>query len=217
MDSSSLLDPSKSSFDSAQTIVKVVDAPDGWQPGSTFDLELGLGNYTVPGIVPLSKQAMENLGLMRAPLKMKALPPGVDYLHMVFGVLVVVAASLQQILEIPDRVKSGQRDDIKVILRQGYEDDNREENIIELIDALHTRMQQDLDKVSSHLKDGPEDASLRNLLESKLSLANELNPKSQGELDDIIAISNDILDNLRFKDGRSLKERAEEFKEQKNL
>ena len=55
------------------------------------------------------------------------------------------------------------------------------------------------------------------MLESKLNVVNELKDTSKDDLESIIELTNYMLENLRFADGRALKECLEELRLKRRL
>ena len=85
------------------------------------------------------------------------------------------------------------------------------------IDDLHILVKQNLDEVKSKLRQGGDTAKLRELIDAKLSVANELKTSSKDDLAGIVDLTNYMLENLRFADGRALKECLEELRLKRRL
>jgi hypothetical protein len=78
-------------------------------------------------------------------------------------------------------------------------------------------VRQNLDEVKAKIAQGGDRKQLHQLIESKLSIVNELKDTSKDDLASIIELTNYLLENLRFADGRALKECLEELRLKRRL
>jgi 3-phosphoglycerate kinase len=67
------------------------------------------------------------------------------------------------------------------------------------------------------MREGGDTAKLRELIDAKLSVVNELKTSSKDDLASIVDLTNFMLENLRFEDGRALKECLEELRLKRKL
>jgi len=78
-------------------------------------------------------------------------------------------------------------------------------------------VRQNLDEVKAKIAQGGDRKQLHQLIESKLSIVNELKDTSKDDFASIIDLTNYLLENLRFADGRALKECLEELRLKRRL
>ena len=105
-----------------------------------------------------------------------------------------------------------------VTVRRDYDLLSKKESVLAYIDDLHVLVRQNLDEVRARLQEGGgEIPKLRELIDSKLSVVNELKDSSKEDLQSILDLTGYMLENLRFADGRSLKECLEEVRLKRKL
>lgn len=102
-------------------------------------------------------------------------------------------------------------------VRKDYDLLNKKESILAYIDDLHNLIKQNLDEVKTKVAQGGERTKLRSLIEDKLNVMNELKGSSKDDLQSIIELTNYLLENLRFADGRSLKDSLAERRLKRGL
>ena len=138
---------------------------------------------------------------------------------MPFGLAVIgplfIAASLaglllQNILELRIQRREVKRARRAVSLGKDGDLLNKKESILAYIDDLHSLIRQNLDEMKEKIAQGEDRKKLRELIEDKLNVMNELKGNSKDDLHGIIELTTYMLENLRFADGRSLKDCLEE-------
>jgi hypothetical protein len=94
---------------------------------------------------------------------------------------------------------------------------NKKESILTYIDDLQGLIRQNLEEVREKIAEGEDRKKLRDLMDEKLNVMNELKGNSKDDLQGILDLSQFMLDNLRFADGRCLKDCLEELKVKRRL
>ena len=104
-----------------------------------------------------------------------------------------------------------------VTRRKDYDMLNKKESILTYIDDLQGLIRQNLEEVREKIAEGEDRKKLRDLMDEKLNVMNELKGNSKDDLQGILDLSQFMLDNLRFADGRCLKDCLEELKVKRRL
>lgn len=168
-------------------------------------------------IMPLTAENLRVLGVTQLPPELQVLPLGLAAIAPVFLAAALAGLLLQNILELRIKEREVKQTKRSVVLRRDYELLNKKDSILAYIDDLQVLVRQNLDEVRAKIAQGGDRTQLRTLIESKLNVVNELKDTSKDDLESIIELTNYMLENLRFADGRALKECLEELRLKRRL
>jgi len=163
-----------------------------------------------PVIEPLTAENLQRLGVAPLAPEMQVLPFGLAVVGPLFIAASLAGLLLQNILELRIQRREVKRARRAVSVGKDYDDLNKKESILAYIDDLHSLIRQNLDEMKEKIAQGEDRKKLRELIDDKLNVMNELKGNSKDDLKSIMELTNYMLENLRFADGRSLKDCLEE-------
>lgn len=168
-------------------------------------------------ILPLTAENLRRLGVLPQEPEMTELPASLAFIGPLFILLAAASLLAQSILELRIQKKEVRRASRKVSLRKEHDIVLKKDSVLQYLDDLLSLVKSNLAEVKARVQEGEDKRRLRLLLENKLNAMNEIKPSSKEELQEILEESRKLLDNLRFADGRSLKEALQERQAERAL
>jgi len=170
-----------------------------------------------PAIMPPTAENLAKLGVAPVDPDMQVLPVSLAFIGPVFIALSAASLLAQSILELRIQKKEVKRVGRQVAMRKEHDMLLKKESILAYLDDLLSLVRSNLDEVKAKVREGGDKKRLKELLDAKLSAMNDLKPSSKEDLQVILDESKKLLENLRFADGRSLKEALQERLAEKAL
>lgn len=162
------------------------------------------------GFYPLTKNNLQKLGVTPVPPELQNLPDGLQFISVSFFVVAFALLALQDIIFMQLAKREGLSKKGKSTKLKQVNALETKEGILAYIDDLNMLIKQNLEDVKEKLaeaKKNPRDQKkLHDLIKKRVNVLNEFRDGTADDLDSVIDLSKYLIDNLRFADGRSLRD-----------